>query len=124
MIRPKLFDCIIVLAIIAASAAFLFVFSNGENGKQVSVSCQGADLVFSLEEDCEKTITSKGYTLVIAVENGEAYVKEASCPDKYCEKSGRISKTGERIICAPAGVLIKIINKGENDEAAYDAVAG
>jgi hypothetical protein len=44
----------------------------------------------------------------VTSENGEIYIEESDCPDKVCVRSGRISKSGEGIICAPNRVAIKI----------------
>lgn len=123
MKKLKLFDIIIVLAVIAASAAFLLSSRDTENGKYVSVAARGADFVFSLSEDGEHRIGSNGHSLVLVIEKGEAYVKDADCPDKYCVSKGTISKTGEYIVCAPAGIFIKITGEGaQNGE--YDAIVG
>lgn len=123
MKKLKLFDIIIVLAVIAASAAFLLSSRDTENGKYVSVAARGADFVFSLSEDGEHKLESNGHSLVLVIEKGEAYVKDADCPDKYCESKGKISKTGEYIVCAPAGIFIKITGEGaQNGE--YDAIVG
>ena len=53
----------------------------------------------------------------IACENGEIYVKESTCTDKVCMRSGRISKSGEGIICAPNRVSIEIDGKSDLPDA-------
>ena len=124
MKKLKLFDYIIVLAVIAASAAFLFAFKSNEKGKQVSVSYPGADLVYSLDTDREVTIESNGHTLVLVINDGEAYIKESDCRDQYCVKAGKISKVGEKAVCAPARLVVKITDGGGSGEEDADAIAG
>ncbi|MFZ5945464.1 MAG: NusG domain II-containing protein [Bacillota bacterium] len=49
--------------------------------------------------------------------NNVIYVEDASCPDKVCIKTGKISKTGQNIVCLPNKVVILI--EGEKDQE-YD----
>jgi hypothetical protein len=35
-------------------------------------------------------------------------MKDADCPDKLCEKTGKISKNGETIVCLPHRVVVEI----------------
>ncbi len=42
---------------------------------------------------------------------------KADCPDKLCVKQGKISKSGESIICLPHKVVVKIsAEERESDE--------
>jgi len=47
------------------------------------------------------------YVLIVQ-ENQTIYVKDASCPDKVCEKTGKISENGQNIVCLPNKVVIHI----------------
>jgi hypothetical protein len=38
-------------------------------------------------------------------------VEEASCPDGLCKSMGRISMSGQSIICLPNKVVIEILDK-------------
>ena len=40
---------------------------------------------------------------------------DADCPDKLCVKTGRISKTGETIVCLPHRVVVEIIGAAADD---------
>lgn len=64
---------------------------------------------YPLAKDCSAVIEGYGggrNTLVI--EGGSVYVTDASCPDRLCEKQGRISKNGETIVCLPNRVVITV----------------
>ena len=43
------------------------------------------------------------------------YIKDATCPDKLCQKQGHISKNGQQIICLPNQVIVEIISYQNND---------
>lgn len=56
-------------------------------------------------------ITVEGYqggTNEIVVEEGRVYMLEADCPDKICVRTGKISHTGQTIVCLPHRVVVEI----------------
>ena len=53
-----------------------------------------------------------GGTNILVVEDGEAWVTEANCPDKICMAMGKISRNGEFIACLPNRLLI-VVEGGE-----------
>lgn len=71
----------------------------------------------SLSEPGTYKIETASGTNTLVIENGQAYVSEADCPDRLCAKMGRISKNGENIVCIPHKLVIQI-SGGEEKE--YD----
>ena len=68
-------------------------------------------------------------TNVLHVENGAAYITDADCPDKVCEKTGKISRVNESIVCLPNKVVVTITGDETADavdpgDSAIDAVSG
>ncbi|HHS12402.1 MAG TPA: NusG domain II-containing protein [bacterium] len=55
---------------------------------------------------------------VIRIQNGQVWVEEAPCPHRVCMRMGRISLSGEVIVCVPNRLLIRI----ENGRNKLDAV--
>lgn len=112
---------IIIFAIIILIAASLFIsaFRGGED-LQVLVSVDGKESVFFLDKDSTADFKSRGITLTLTIKDGKAYVSKCDCPDKVCVSSGKIHKNGQIIVCAPAGISIRIVGKGGE----LDAVAG
>lgn len=69
-----------------------------------------------LSENGEFQIQGKNDIILdIVVEDGSIYVKHSDCPDKICEQRGKISKTGENIVCLPAETVIEV-TIGEKNE--------
>ena len=58
------------------------------------------------------TFSLNGGSNVLVVENGEAWVSEANCPDKVCMGMGKISRNGEFIACLPNRLII-VVEGGE-----------
>lgn len=59
--------------------------------------------------------------IYITSEKDGIYVNDASCPDKVCEKTGKISKAGQNIVCLPNKVVIYIQGANEKniDDVSY-----
>ena len=111
-------DFILLFVVLLVGVVGIILMNSADNGKSAEIIVDGVTQeVISLDEAFEKQING----VVVCCENGEIYIKESDCPDKVCVRSGRISKSGESIICAPNRVAIKI--SGENGKLP-DAMTG
>ena len=118
-------DILLIAALLLLSGALMLVLLlSQKHGSTVVISVDGKDVKsFSLYEDTRFVIDGyHGGSNVLVIENGEAYLESASCPDKLCVNMGKISKVGQSIICLPNKVVIEI--RGDSSEEEYDAVAG
>ena len=59
------------------------------------------------------TFPLNGGSNILVVENGEAWVSDADCPDKVCMGMGKISRNGEFIACLPNRLLIVVEGAAE-----------
>ena len=91
-----------------------------QEGETLVISTPEGRTEYSLSEDRTIKLTSRGVTLVVVIRDGAAYVKSSTCPDGVCSASGKISRDGESIVCAPAGVRVWV----EGGESHVDFVAG
>ncbi len=48
----------------------------------------------------------------IEISDGSARIKKSGCPEQICVKHKPISRSGEAVICAPEGVMIRITGEG------------
>ena len=111
-----------LLLFFSAIAAYFFLVQ--DSGSYVKVSIDGEYYgSFSLSADTEYVINGyNGGVNTLVVKDGYAYLKDSSCPDHLCENMGRISKTGQSVICLPNRVVIEIA--GDDDEGEYDTIVG
>lgn len=97
--------------IIVCVAAFLIInFVVKKDGITAVVKVDG-NIVYMLPLDKNASVTVEGYqggSNTVVIENGTVYMKDADCPDKLCEKTGKISKNGETIVCLPHRVVVEI----------------
>ena len=74
---------------------------------------------YDLNTDTTKEIqTAKGIN-ILEIKNGMAYVTEADCPDQVCIRMGKISKTGENIVCLPHKLVIQV-EGDDGQKSEYD----
>lgn len=105
-------DVILIAALLLICiAAFLIInFVVKKDGITAVVKVDG-NIVYMLPLDKNASVTVEGYqggSNTVVIENGTVYMKDADCPDKLCEKTGKISKNGETIMCLPHRVVVEI----------------
>lgn len=66
---------------------------------------------YDLYKDQTVDITDGESHNLLVIKDGKAYVDEADCPDKLCKNMGKISTTGQSIICLPHKVVIEIVGE-------------
>lgn len=113
---------IAVAAVLVLLAAILFwhPWQKSGNADTLLLITPEGSREYSLENDREIEIVSRGITLRVVIENGTAYVAESDCPDGTCVHSSPIRKSGQTIVCAPAGVSLHL-KGGDTDD---DFLAG
>jgi len=100
------------LALVGALFAGLRLFG-AEEGSVVQVRVSGeVRAEYSLSEDADVVVDGKGGTNRLKIAGGEAWIEEASCPDGLCVHMGKISKTGQSVICLPNQVVVEIVSSG------------
>lgn len=108
------------LVLIAAVLLFAIPFFSADDGHILVVTTPEGSTEYRLTDDREIILTSRGITLTVCISDGSAYVSESDCRDGVCKNSGKISHSGETILCAPAGVTLTV-KGGDNG---VDFVAG
>lgn len=121
----SLFDILIVLVVLAFSIlSFMLVFK-GDTDNLTCVVRSNSEIVYTIELSkitgvVEKTVESE-YPLTVVIENNSVYIKDACCPDKLCEHTGKIKRANESVVCLPAKVSVTL--ESSNDSY-LDAVVG
>lgn len=114
----------LVVALLAVASALWFYLPRQQSGAlTVVVSVSGAEQSRTpLADFTETTVTSRGYTLHIIAENGGVAVTDSNCPTQDCVHTGRITRTGQSIVCLPAQVVVHL--EGASSPDAPDVIVG
>ena len=88
-------------------------------GAAVVVRVDGREIArYSLAR--EGVYPLNGGSNILVIENGEAYLSQADCPDKLCVRQGKISRSGQVITCLPNRVTVTVVGA----EDGVDVVVG
>ena len=119
-IRDCLFLAVLFLLGIVLTAA-IYIFSDG--GSEVRITVDGQLYgTYALSEPQEIPIELEGRTAnVVVIENGEARMLDADCPDGLCMHQGAISRDGQTIVCLPHKLVVEVVG-GEKET--YDSISG
>lgn len=112
-------DILLAIGIFLIAGAFLLVFwkIGSLDVGNITVTMNGQLVgTYSLKQDQEIPI---GETNYLVIEDGQADMIEADCPDQICVNHKSISKNGETIVCLPNKVIVEVVG---GEEADMDAV--
>ena len=119
---------LILLMLLIAGSVWIYTRCTRKAGGVAVVTVDGkTEAVLPLSKDTAFGLNSaylglaeEGFANVIVVENGRVCVKEASCPDRVCVRTGWIEYEGESIVCLPHKLVVTV----RGGEAGPDAYAG
>lgn len=115
-------DIILVAALLVIGGVIaVILLLSGHKGSTVQVRVDGEVIeTFSLSEDRTYEITGiDGGKNILIIENGEAWMDDADCPDKLCVNMGKISKSGQSVVCLPHKVVVEISDDQGGDIDIY-----
>ena len=112
--KKLLTDLCVILALLLLAGALAIALRLGrEAGGYAVVRVDGTETErHSLAVD--GVFSLNGGSNVLVVENGEAWLSYADCPDHLCIKMGKIRYTGQTITCLPNRLTVTI-EGGESD---------
>ena len=97
---------LLLISLLSVGALLLF----RKEGKSVRIEQNGRTVaVYSLYQNGEYPLN--GGSNILIIENGEAFIKEADCPDKTCVKRGKIKHAGQSAVCLPNKVSVTVIGE-------------
>ena len=106
--KRYIFDLILVCLLLAISLSVYFLVYNDRDGGAYATVYIGNEVVGEYPLKCDGVYSINGDTNILKIENGEAYMLYADCPDGLCKRQGRVSRISDRITCLPNKVMIMI----------------
>lgn len=124
--RITLYDVVIILALIISSVMMMIVkTSDNISDLQVEVR-KGGKTVYTAElndvDTACKVCVDTEYSIELLIENDGVSVVHSDCSDKVCVNTGKISRTGQTIVCLPARVAIEIKSSVGSEKDVLDGV--
>lgn len=114
---------ILLAACVLLAAAYLFIrplFTEEAENAEIVFAETGETQIIPLDLDKEYDVISRGIEMKVRVKDGSVDVSGSTCRDGICKNTPPISRAGQSIVCAPAGVVVRIAG----EEALVDGVSG
>lgn len=107
-VKKLRYDILLIAVLLFVSAVSVgALLINRNAGERVVVEINGTQTaVYPLSLDGEYALN--GGTNILVVENGEAYLRYADCPDKVCVHTGKIKYEGQTIVCLPNRLSVTV----------------
>lgn len=106
-------DPILIAAVLLIACALLVYtrLIHSRPAAAIEISLDGTvTQTLDLFQDQDLIIESPtGGTNHLIVEDGEAWITDATCPDKLCMHQGKISHDGEMLVCLPNRLIVKVV---------------
>ena len=121
LVKPL--DIILIIAVAAVCTVLFFAGKGG--GERTAVIYVDGEVVREIElnraPDETFTLDTKP-VVTLKVENGCIYFTDAKCPDRTCEKSGKLKNSGDTAACLPAKTVVTVKSRYA-EKGGADAVA-
>lgn len=117
--RFSISDFILIGIIIFITFMMLFIKKDDADKINVSVRLDGQEIhtqaLYEIDNAYEYKIDSD-MDVILLLEKDGVSVKHSDCPDKLCVNMGKITKSGECIVCLPAKVSVKLYSDDNNSK--------
>ena len=106
-------DAFIVLALGLGSVLFLRQEKGASPGSRVRIiRADGAVETFPLAKDTVVTVTGPLGKTSVEIKDGSVRISRAPCPRKICVHQGKISISGQIVVCVPNRICVEIEGAG------------
>lgn len=108
--KSRKLEIILIAAMLLVGVLMIVVMSFAKGGTKVVVSVDGQEYgVYSLHKNREIEIKSEEGINILKIENGQANMISATCPDKICVNMFPISEeVPGAIVCLPNKVIVEL----------------
>ena len=107
-------DILLIALLILLSLSFLLLRHLTHVEGAVAVVEVNGSVVGRYPLSVDGEFVLNGGTNVLIIEDGTARLVESHCPDRTCEKKGRISYVGQTIVCLPNRLSVTVTGESDN----------
>lgn len=113
------FDIAVTAAVLAVAAIVFLCTRRTDSGTCATVTVNGeTERVLDLAVDAVIHLDTEPRVTLI-VEDGTVRFADALCPDRICERTGRLQNAGDTAACIPAKTVVTVTGDGDVDAVVY-----
>ena len=102
---------LLIMLIVSVIICALFIYKScTNNADYVEVKTPHNRTLYSINKNQEFEVEGRIGKVVIEIKDKKVRVKESSCPNQVCVKTGWIKRSGEIIVCAPNELTVRILS--------------
>ena len=105
---------IVITALGAVIASFLWIYSGNDGRLLVNIKSQNDEWIFPTDSVATVDVPGPLGNTVIEIRNGQARIMSSPCPNQTCVASGAVHASGQWAACLPNRVML-YISEGEID---------
>lgn len=105
-------NILVIALIICVLLSLIFLFKSfftPPKFVEIKTPFDKTGALYPLHENRELSLEGRIGKVIIEIKDRRVRVRESSCPDKVCVKTGWIKRSGEIIVCAPNQITIRIL---------------
>lgn len=107
--RKKLIrDLVLAGSLLLAAVILLLVINGSRESGGVAVVCVDGVETERLPLSVNGTFPLNGGSNILIIQDGQAWMSEANCPDLICVRQGKIHYSGQVITCLPNRLTVTI----------------
>lgn len=114
-IQTKKKDLILIIAVLIIASAGMLInhLLHQKPASLLEVQVDGQVVAtYDLSKNLDTIIEGAGGgTNHLIIQNGMAWISEASCPDKVCVNQGKVQLNGQIIVCLPNRMTAQVITQ-------------
>lgn len=98
---------LVTFFLLLAGVLFIVLRMNQDEGTGVIIRVDGQEVArYSFSQEGRYELN--GGTNILMIEDGNAWLTDADCPDKLCVRQGKISVSGQVITCLPNRLTVTV----------------
>jgi hypothetical protein len=108
MKKKYIFDCLLIGGLLLIALISYFIIVEGESTGEEAVVCVNGQEIGRYALNQSGRYELNGGSNILIIQDGEAYLEDANCPDKLCVRQGKIRLSGQVITCLPNRLTVTV----------------
>lgn len=122
--KPTFWDALVAAAVLLLALAAFLLFYGGRSGGELTavITVDGAEygryVLSSIDGELDVSPDGLAYPLTLSLTPEGVWVAQSDCPTQDCVHTGKITRSGESIVCLPNRLTVSLTGGSGGIDAA------